>query len=98
MSVTGVANWVRVGDIVFVTGLLSINATLYNTASAFIMTIPIASDFSATTDAQGVLGEGETGRGGHIISVAISNTLACYVFPGSNAAQTWSFNFSYIIK
>jgi hypothetical protein len=98
ISVVGVCNWIRIGNRVFVTGTLSINATLYNTAGAFTMTLPIASNITETYDVQGVLGEGDTGRGGHFTGIAVGDTAAGYVFPGSAAAQYWGFNFSYTIK
>lgn len=96
-STCGVGNFVRTGNIVNVFGQFAGDATLTATATELEFTLPVASDIALATDVGGtaVNGAGESAR---IIGDATDNRVIVSWVPVSTVNQTFSYNFTYVIK
>lgn len=112
-NVTNVANssggqsvWVRVGNVVTVSGTALIDPTAANTSTELGVSLPIASGFTATTDCLGVATTDNHPAGGDI-GVASARVLADatndrasiqFVSNDSLSAQSYSWTFQYEVK
>lgn len=102
-SVLVSASYQRVGSTVFVSGAVTITCTASaNTATTLGMSLPIASNFSATTQASGVgvanvLGAAAAGSGGIIQSNSTTDVIELRFLSGTTSANTWHFTGSYQI-
>lgn len=96
------AIYMRIGNIVHVSGIVNIDPTTAATATQFRISLPIASDLTAAGDLVGVGAEGSvvnTSGSAAIIDVDTTNDCAIVSYAcmdGSN--HGFSFSFQYIIK
>ena len=92
-STTAVASWFRVGNIVTVDGSVQIDPTATG-GIALEISLPVASNFSAITNCNGVANEPTaTQVGGVKANVAGTATLNAVAL--NNANKTWYYHFSY---
>lgn len=90
--------YIRVGSIVYVSGSVSQDATSAATLTVLSMTLPIASNFATTFDANGTAASPTSGEyAGAIISDAAGDIVALRTFPISAANLSWRVSFMYII-
>ena len=90
--------WMRVGNVVTVSGFLTVVATTINTATSFSMTLPIASSFSENNNCAGTSLSNTVGGGFAIYGNSNTDLVnfANYSI-ATDASSTWCFNFSYVI-
>jgi hypothetical protein len=89
--------YIRVGDIVYVSGRLTVSATTANTATEIEISLPIASNLANSIDLSGVATTPSNGYG-QVIGDVTADTASFYVFPTSAGSSPWNVEFSYIIK
>lgn len=95
--VPGVCNYSRVGNVVTVSGIVTVDTTAI-AASVFQLSLPIASDFTTATDASGTFMSASNVTGGIVYGVT-SDRLEC-LFYAVGTFQTAEYRFiaQYIIK
>lgn len=101
-ATTGVAHYIRVGTQVSVWGTGSIASTAAtNTASAFTISLPIASDLAAAGDLTGsgniISASGTASAGVTITADTSGNTASCAYNAAQTAAGTLGYSFSYTV-
>jgi hypothetical protein len=101
-STTGVCQYMRVDSVVTVSGSLSIDPTAATTDTILRMTLPIASDFSATSrSCGGVAASVTSGTYGQSVAIlAFSNATGQAEFrarPSVATDQSYAFSFTYRI-
>lgn len=102
-STAKVTNFKRVGKMVDVSGLVTIDASSANLLTRLYLTLPIASNFTSNeTDLHGT-GTTYVGDANDAISAIIladtSGDQAEFVYPSTDVTSNdWVFNYSYIIK
>lgn len=104
-NVTGVGadpwKWIRVGNVVHVTGLGSVTCTAGGAGSQYHVSVPIASNFTLTSDLTGLASSG-TGVAdtSHYIIADTTNDRATVSFTtsGITGARPQTVSFSYEIK
>ena len=90
--------WMQIANTVTFSGQFTANPTLAATATSFEITLPVASNFTATSDAAGVAFCGAiAGMGAQITSSIANNTLVITWVSSDIASQTWSYSGSYTI-
>lgn len=101
-SVTGVWKWVRVGNVVRVTGYLNMAATATSTTTQLAMTLPIASNLTQaqgadlTGQAVGLGASGPTGPTTRILGdAATDRAVATWTDVGATFSQVWTVDFTY---
>jgi len=105
----GYTNWIRVGNVISVTGQVGFNVTVANTDSSFTMTLPVKSYFGNNNYWQlsGVgkivnVGAANTG-GGDVITIQAAgniagNNLAKFSFrPTSTGSKTITYHYQYVV-
>ena len=93
------AQYIRLGDVVTVSGRFTSDATAGATTTSFTMTLPIASDFTALADCAGVAASPTSAGACAAISADITNNVAKVQWvSGSTASQDHFFQFTYHIK
>lgn len=97
-SVGGACHYIRIGDNVMCWGLLQIDATVAASAVVVRMSLPIASNFSDTSDASGNLtSPGVTPSVGSVIPNTTYNTFEIRVTPANAGNIYYRFAAGYII-
>lgn len=101
-ATAGLAHYQRIGNQVFVSGTGSIASTAAaNTASAFTVTLPIASDLAAAGDVTGsgdILSATGTASAGVVISAEITANTATFAYNAAQtAAGTLGYTFAYTV-
>ena len=99
-SVTGgKSQWIRVGNVVHVTGVVTVDATTATTSTAFRLTLPIASNLAASADLAGVAVFGNSSDETWLIFADTANDAASF---SATARTTGShiipFTFTYEVK
>ena len=98
-SITASAcQWLRVGNVVTVSGFVELNATTANALVQFRATLPIASAFTSSIQLGGVATEGDVGGG--VFRVAADDAADKALFSGEmSTADTdnISFSFTYLV-
>lgn len=94
----GSARYIRQGNIVFVSGQITIDLTGAG-AGSFEMDLPIASNLGATTDLSGVIAAGAVAsvNGTLVGSVANNTAVVNLVALADDAAGVYAFNFAYTV-
>jgi hypothetical protein len=93
------AQYIRLGDVVTVSGRFTSNATTGSTTTGFTMTLPVASDFTALADCAGVAASPTSaGACAAIFADTTNNVAKVQWVSGSTAAQDHFFQFTYQIK
>lgn len=96
-SVVGPLTYCRVGNIVTVSGALNIDATAAGNTVLGI-TVPIASNFAATTDGTGI-GSSQTNNNTGNISADATNDRVSLTYQATSTANTgWRVMFQYEVK
>ena len=88
--------YIRIGNIVYVSGRVTVNATAANTATEIEISLPIASNLTNSIDLSGVATTPSNGYG-QVIGDTASDTGSFYVFPTSAGSAPWNVEFSYVI-
>lgn len=92
-------HYTRVGSTVTFSGTVDIDITLAVGSAVVELSLPIASNFSATTDAAGVIVPTNVGIfGGYIVGSVANNTLVLTVSAVGTGTVTYPFTGSYTIK
>lgn len=92
------ARYLRIGNIVFVSGMVSVDATASGDVQ-FKLSLPFADDLVAAGDLSGTIIAWAAAviSGGAITAAAGDNTALCRVNATSTSARDYTFNFSYAI-
>lgn len=93
---TNTFKYVRVGNVVNVSGWLSLSATSANTLTELEISLPIASNITSDEDVSGVANT-LSGGYGQIRENATNNTAKMYIQPTSTSNLVWYMEFSYVI-
>ena len=89
------SHWMRVGNVVTVSGYVAITATTADISTTATITIPIPSEF--TTFRQ-LSGAGSTGESPVRISAETTDDVArLFFYPTSTASKDVSFHFTYVV-
>lgn len=92
------AQYMRVGQVVTVSGRFNANPTLTATATSFELSLPIASNIGAVEDAAGVAFAGGIAGMGAAISGSVANDTAVVTWVSTDVtAQDFSYTFTYEI-
>ncbi len=92
------AQWMRVGNVVTVSGRFTADPTTATLATSFEITLPIASNLGAAEDAAGTAFCGNiVSMGAEIIGVAANDTAKIQWKASDVTSQTWSYTFTYEI-
>lgn len=89
--------YIRVGDIVYVSGRLTVSATSANTQTEIEISLPIASNLANSIDLSGVATTPANGYG-QVIGDTTSDTASFFVYPTTAGSAPWNVEFSYVIK
>jgi hypothetical protein len=97
-STTQEERYMRIGDIVFVSGTVQVDATASNTTTTLFLDFPIASSITDQTMASGLITAqtttGTVGVGYIIASVANDNAIL-NLTPSGTGNITYSYSYSY---
>lgn len=93
-TTAAVCNYMRVGNQVIVSGTLGVDPTA-TTSTAVGISLPIASNFGATTDAAGVAAGGQLVNEPGLISADAANNRATLGFNANASASTYTYNFTF---
>lgn len=96
-AVPGSSHYVRLGDEVQVAGNLTIDPTATG-LTVVELTLPVASDFTATTDAGGVFASTVTVDGGGFSASIANNTLVLSFIASDTASRQFYFSGMYQVK
>jgi hypothetical protein len=91
-----VFKYIRVGNVVNVSGWLSFTATAANTLTELEISLPIASNITSNEDVSGVANT-LLGGYGQIRENATNNTAKMFVQPTSTSNLVWYIEFTYVI-
>lgn len=98
-SITASAcQWLRVGNVVTVSGFAQLNATTANALVQFRATLPIASAFTSSIQLGGVAAEGDVGGG--VFRIAADDAEDKALFSGEMSTANTdniSFSFTYLV-
>jgi hypothetical protein len=92
------AIYMRVGDTVQVSGSVGINVSSSGATITFRCTLPVASDFTVSTDASGVLTHLAVNDSGIVQADPTNNQLSFSTTASSTGARTLSFTAQYRVK
>ena len=94
-----VAQFVRIGAVVTVSGRFTADPTLTATTTSFEITLPVASNLAAAEDAAGTAFCGNIASMGAEVTGVAANDTAKIVWKASDiTSQTWSYSFTYQVK
>jgi hypothetical protein len=88
--------WLRVGNVVTVSGFIELNATAANSSVQFRATLPIASSFVTSVQLGGVAAEGAVGGGVFRIEADSANAKALFsgeMSTGNTGSITFTFTY-----
>lgn len=104
-TLTGVANvasstafpcqYTRVGNIVTVSGLISVTATLTATSTQIGISLPIASNFAATTDCNGAAGSAGATQVGRLLADVTNDRAQMNFLSVNTGGNGMGFTFQY---
>jgi hypothetical protein len=97
----GAARYIRLGDIVHVSGAVTIDPTSASTSSSLTLSLPIASNLGGS-NLSGIATIGQGTGIGQVVAVigddSVNNTAQMAFVSGSDtASRNWSFQFTYSI-
>lgn len=100
-GVAGTQLWQRVGDVVHVQGTLILSTNIAGSNGSIELPLPVASNFTQTTDASGLISPGRTGSdlltGGISASVA-NNSLVLQIAVNKNISMPIYYSCMYLVK
>ncbi len=91
------ATWIRVGNVVVVSGLVDVDAVAA-AATSFEATLPIASNFTSAIDAAGTAGADTAENAMRIYASAANDKVVFSGISAVIAVQTFGYTFSYLIR
>lgn len=93
------AQWMQVGNVVTVSGeVTAVDPTTTLTATAFTLSLPVASNFITTTQAGGTAYCGAITGQGAAIQADVTNDVANIFWVATDVtSQTWSYHYTYLI-
>jgi hypothetical protein len=99
---SAVCQWIRVGNVVTVSGVISINCTAAGgAASRFALTVPIASNLTALSQLGGSGVQGNGSVNGlpalHIVADTVNDRADVFFQSGATGAFNTSFTFTYLV-
>ena len=97
ISAAAPCQWIRVGNVVTVSGVLSIDPTAGSVVTTARMTIPIASNFTAVGQLGGAGSAQENSVGVGFSAVIATDDALVSMFSGSPAVHTVPFSFTYLV-
>lgn len=98
-STSGQAHWVRVGNMVFVSGSCGIDPTAADTQSVLGISLPIFSNLTAASDLAGQInGDGVARTGGVIYANITTDVAECDFSSASTANRSFGYTFAYVVK
>lgn len=97
-STAHVTLYERIGNHVHVSGVVEVDATTAGVACVMKVSLPVASDFTATEDASGVFVDGTNGVAGAIIPDTTNNVLDFRWTPSVNTNAFYRFEATYVVK
>jgi hypothetical protein len=92
----GTAKYTRIGSLVTVTGRVQIDATATGIVG-ITMTLPIASNFGAVTDCNGVMTQSSSGGVGEVGADVAGDVASLFYLATSTAALSCRFTFTYVV-
>ena len=96
------AQWMRVGNVVTVSGMVQVNPTLANTNTFFGLSLPIAANFTGASDLAGVANFKDVSDVNRSANVQADITNDRVVFASTSTADTasndWYYTYSYEVK
>lgn len=87
--------WIRMGNTVFVSGVMAVDATTAGVLTRVRLSLPVASTFSAAGDCAGAVNSGAGGAGAVVLADTANNEAEVRWFAGSAASDTIGYSFSY---
>lgn len=91
------AQYLRVGNIVSVTGQADVNVTASATATVYDIALPIASVIAATDNAHGVMGAAALNQTGAILAqISTAKARVQFLSTSTGGLATW-FTFQYVV-
>lgn len=98
----GKAQWLRIGNVVTVTGSVAVDPTAANTATFFQLSLPITSDLTATTDLAGTaafVDVSDVPVVARILADTAGNAAQFSTRSSADtASNTWYYTYSYEVK
>lgn len=98
----GKAQWMRVGNVVTVSGSVAVDPTSANTATFFQLSLPIASDLTATTDLAGTasfMDASDVPTSVRILGDTSGNAAQFNTrSTADTASNTWYYTYTYEVK
>jgi hypothetical protein len=90
--------YMRVGNVVTVSGRVVINPTTANLLTEMLMTLPVTASLVDNEELGGVFASssGATGNSGNIRAATSTDTAQFQILPDSNVARTYYFTFTYL--
>jgi len=92
-----VCQWMRVGDVVSVSGMVGVDPTLAATTTRLGISLPVASNFTAAQQCAGTLSGGAGAASGAIYGEPTLNIAELDVSPVTAANAFYFFTFTYQI-
>lgn len=102
-SPVSTAQWMRVGNVVTVAGLIDVSNSAGGGAdSNFELTLPVASDFSTIRQCAGTFSSGDSagitvGECGRVIGNSTSNRAAFGWYATATVARTFAYTYTYLV-
>ena len=97
----GAAQWIRVGNVVTVSGDGSSSVTTANIQTLLSISLPIASNIGSTGQAAGVACLVKGAASGNAVGKITGDSAGDFAivewWPSATGAQTWSFHFTYVV-
>ncbi len=97
-TLSGTANYMRVGNTVTVSGAVTVDPTLAATQTELSLTLPIASNFGSGTDCRGTaFCAAIAGQGAAMFAVAATDTANMRWISGDTTSQLMSYIYTYTV-
>lgn len=97
-STAVICNYIKTGKSVQIDGTANVTVTTDNINSTISISLPIASDFTETTDGSGVVGSTNTLVFGGAVANVSSNLMDIKFISSTSGATTFTFHIVYRIK
>lgn len=92
-----VSQWIRVGNVVNVSGIVNIDPTSSATTTNIGISLPIASNFANASQCAGILSDGFSDQSGRINADTTNDRATVEFQSKTTASRAFSFTFMYLI-
>ena len=96
-ATAGVCKYTKIGNIVNVSGIITLNPTVVDTLTECRISLPIASDLASLVDLTGILVQQTAQNVGAIIRDATNDEALIYLYTTSTVNGNYNFTFTYKI-